>query len=153
MKTTYHHDGTVTFWSLSAKQWIRCHCLNISDSVLSTMTQKERKRIERMKAAAIEKEKAIAAGTESKCTIKGNHHWIDIEYEIPEWEDDKENGELEACFKYKGNTYFLSEFMRIEPYIKDFKGYDGYLNDTYFSGVVIRLNEEGDAVQAYMFYS
>jgi len=91
--------------------------------------------------------------------LYGNHHWKEIEYKIPEWNEDDENSDYEACFKYLGRTYFLSEFMRIDP--KDtynpFNNFGidihGYLSDSFFSGILIQYSDCGDSVKAYTYIS
>ena len=45
MKTTYHKDFTVTFWDVYRMCWTRMNVDNISQNLLDTMTQAERKRI------------------------------------------------------------------------------------------------------------
>jgi len=72
-----------------------------------------------------------------------NFHWIEIEHEQPEWSD-----ELEPCFKYRGDTYFLSEFMRFNFTNSNYNGYwDGYLQTSNFGGLVVKIHDTGDAVQ------
>jgi hypothetical protein len=80
-------------------------------------------------------------------TIIGNNHLIPLEYKKPEW-----SKEEELSFKYKGEIYFLSEFMRIENNDK-LKEYDGYFSDTFFSGIVIKFIEEKESVKVYRYYS
>jgi len=81
--------------------------------------------------------------------IFGNGHSIPIDYKIPEWSEDKES---EACFEYKGNTYFISEFMLIDKH-SHFKGFDGYSGDSFFSGVLIKLvkNTFNEYLKAYTY--
>lgn len=40
-------------------------------------------------------------------------------------------------FRYRGNTYGLNEFMRINN-MPDFKDWDGYSSDSFFSGIVVK---------------
>lgn len=54
-------------------------------------------------------------------------------------------------FRYKGSTYSLQEFL-VAPY-PDFEGWDGYHSDSYFSGILIRIVEDGDAVVVATYYS
>jgi len=49
-QNTYHRDGTVSFWSIFSKQWLRISATNISDEVLTSMTPRERERIAKIKA-------------------------------------------------------------------------------------------------------
>lgn len=48
--TTYHRDGTVTVWDVYRQGWRRLRADRISDSLLATLTERERARIERMAA-------------------------------------------------------------------------------------------------------
>ena len=88
--------------------------------------------------------------------IYGNNQWRELEYDIPEW---NEGGETEAYFNYKGNKYFLSEFMNIHNKIYNpnppewMLEFDGYLNESYFSGILIKLSNDGDAVKMYTYNS
>jgi len=43
-----------------------------------------------------------------KITVVGNGHLIDLQYGTPEW-----SKEDETFFTYRGETYWLSEFMGI----------------------------------------
>ena len=53
-----------------------------------------------------------------------------------------------SFIRYKGRIWDLSEFMRT-----DLKGWDGISSDTYFSGAVIKLSEDGDTVKVGYVYS
>ena len=91
--------------------------------------------------------------------IYGNNHWIELDYQVPEWNNDKPDADVEACFKYKGNLYFLSEIMAVNNPIYNpnppewMKGFDGYMSDSFFSGILIKLSDEGDMVKVYTFLS
>jgi len=102
----------------------------------------------------------------SKLIIVGNNHLILLEDEIPEWKEEKENIPdlpeeqkeelIESCFHYKGNLYFLSEFMYIDKRDKNnpFKDFDGYISDSFFSGILIKLiDDDNDHVKAYWYMS
>ena len=97
--------------------------------------------------------------TVNETTIVGNGHEIEIEYKQPDWNEEEEDREEEACFQYKGNTYFLSEIMSFHNTVhcpdppKEFEGFDGYLGETYFSGIVVKISSCGDSVRAYRYYS
>ena len=43
--TTYHRDGTITYWDVFRQQWRRG--AEISDRTLATMSPKDRERIQR----------------------------------------------------------------------------------------------------------
>ena len=88
-----------------------------------------------------------------KITIYGSNKPIKTYYKQPEWSED-----LETAFKYRGNEYFISEFMVIDKNIPDFmQEFDGYLNDSAFSGVLIKLVSddliEEEKIKAYTFIS
>ena len=61
----------------------------------------------------------------------------------------------EASFiRYRGWVYCLSEFMSLRiTGTPEFKPWHGVHNDTYFSGVLVRYVEHGEAVVCGMFYS
>lgn len=80
--------------------------------------------------------------------ITGNNHWINLDQDIPDWST---TDECEPCFTYKNWKYFLEEFMiSSDPRLKD---YDGYLSDSFFSGILIKLSSDGEQVKAFTFYS
>jgi hypothetical protein len=92
-----------------------------------------------------------------KIEIYGNGHDIELEYKVPEWNE--ETGEEEQCFQYKGNTYFLSEFTNIhnkvwQPNPPEWQlEFDGIKSDSYFSGILIKISEDGEGVKAYTYIS
>jgi hypothetical protein len=57
-----------------------------------------------------------------------------------------------AYFKYKGNIYDLGEFMVLgqEGELAD---WDGIHSEGYFSGILIKLSDCGDAVTCGRYYS
>lgn len=91
--------------------------------------------------------KKIISTENGKITVRGSGAWLPIEYKQVEWSD----GEEVAYFKYKDNDVFLSEVVKTDPR-GIFSEYDGMLGLSYFSGLLIKLNESCDAVQAYYFY-
>lgn len=59
-------------------------------------------------------------------------------------------------FRYKNNVYDLNEFERIEKNHPFFNVFDGYISDSFFSGIGIKLNcEDGffEFVKVYTFIS
>ena len=56
--------------------------------------------------------------------------------------------EDESFITYKGYTYAMSDFMRIEFSAKESElyGWHGYSSDSYFSGVLIKLCDDGDVI-------
>lgn len=89
-------------------------------------------------------------------TIKTNSQWRPIiyGYELTEkerkefdWISDIDNA---SFFKYKGTVYSLDDFIVCES--EEFKGWDGVYNETYFSGVAIKLSKGGEYVKAARYY-
>lgn len=66
-----------------------------------------------------------------------------------------------SFFRYKGNVYDLGEFMRCptshasNPQMRDagFHLWDGYSNDSYFSGIVVRYVQDCERVIVGQFFS
>jgi hypothetical protein len=55
-----------------------------------------------------------------------------------DWIETDEQDQYEF-FRYKGWTYCLADFMRIEHHNDaDFSAWDSYSNDSFFSGVLIK---------------
>lgn len=53
--TKFHRDGTVTIWNVYEQGWVRLAAGKISDRLLATLSEAERKRIARMAALKIYK--------------------------------------------------------------------------------------------------
>lgn len=53
-----------------------------------------------------------------------------------------------SFIRYKGRVWDIGEFMRT-----DLKDWDGISSETYFSGAVIKLSEDGDTVKVGYVYS
>jgi len=47
-KTTYHRDGTVTVWDVYSQQWCRIDADQVSDQILASLDETERRRIGKM---------------------------------------------------------------------------------------------------------
>ena len=69
---------------------------------------------------------------------------------------DEDNDEL-AChsfFRYKGIVYDLSAFMRVpDGMFGDGSDWHGYASDSFFSGVLVRLVDDGERVVCATYYS
>lgn len=50
-------------------------------------------------------------------------------------------------FEYKGDYYCLDQFMKTDDKKMKDRGWDGYHTDSYFSGVLVRLDLENDKVK------
>lgn len=46
--------------------------------------------------------------------------------------------------RYKGWVYYLNDFMSCSPRVPEFKGWDGYQADSYFSGVLVKWPDKQD---------
>ena len=75
-------------------------------------------------------------------------------WQIPEsrkdfdWMDD-EHFDMAEFFRYKGRVYALVEFTRSNA----FPGFDGYASDSYFSGVLVRVVDDGESVVVGRYYA
>lgn len=94
-------------------------------------------------------------------TIKSDKKWRNLLYEdeLPKKqrkEFDYLNDEEFATrnfAKYRGNYYDVNEFMRVPDNGSAFAKWDGYMSDTYFSGVLITLSSDGEQYKIGRFYS
>jgi hypothetical protein len=66
----------------------------------------------------------------------------------------EEEIDLHDFFRYKGIVYDPSEFMRISENAPEaMRKYDGYMSDSYFSGILIKYNRDMDAVIVAQYFS
>lgn len=56
----------------------------------------------------------------------------------------------DGFFCYRGHWYHVSDFMRAPEALSD---WDGYAPDSYFSGVVIKLDPYSECVMCGTYYS
>ena len=106
--------------------------------------------------------------------ITNNHaHQFVTGYEVPmsvlKWQFDYLTAEEQSSgsfLKYKGHWYHISDFTRFGPFFmagieratggteeSPFDGWHGRVSDSAWSGVVIRISEDGDTYQigTYIF--
>ncbi len=91
-------------------------------------------------------------------TIKTNKQSRDFLYwnQIPakvladQFDHLKEDENFDGFIKYRGNYYHETDFMRAH---EAFKGWDGYLSDSYFSGIVLRIAQDGESYKIGTYYS
>lgn len=98
----------------------------------------------------------IIAQESGEIRIYGNGHWIPMEYGVPDWHEPDPDCEfqdagVESCFRYKGHKYFLEEFMRMDKNSPFGKEFHAYKSDSFFSGILIMLSEDGEAIKAYTY--
>jgi hypothetical protein len=103
-------------------------------------------------------------------TIITNHHPRDIidawelspaertQFEYLDWEAIGRGDDSASFFRYRGDLFDLGEFSSFWGLNRDgglpaeFAGWDGYISDTYFSGIVVRyVAPEYDAVVVARF--
>lgn len=101
----------------------------------------------------------------SELKIITNHNKRDLLsfYELTEKElkefDYYSKEELEECFniffRYKSNVYDITQFMHCRnlPNCNPISKWDGIHNDTFFSGIVIKLFPDEESVIVGAFYS
>jgi len=95
-------------------------------------------------------------------TIRTDNKWKQFKYgdEVPEsvmrdqFDHLDEDEAYDSFFQYRGYWYHLSDFMRIDPGApREMRKWDGYLSDSYFSGVVIKVSEDGEEYMVGTFMS
>ena len=88
--------------------------------------------------------------------------WQKIAKEEFDWIDssDTVTWDEEKFFIYKNQLYCLSDFMNVHNTIYNpnppnwLKEFDGYNNDSFFSGILIKFdNEDNDYIKVYTFIS
>ena len=89
--------------------------------------------------------------------IKTNHHFRPVLYwhdltEAEQRENADAYGESEdsSFFRYRNRVYDLCNFMHAEGYTgrhELFPNWDGYHNDSFFSAVLVKFSDCGDAVK------
>jgi hypothetical protein len=67
--------------------------------------------------------------------------------ELEPWERDVFEDKDSLYFTYKGDTYALNSFMKTDH----FKGWHGALSLTALHGIVIAVNDFGDAVKVGVY--
>lgn len=91
-----------------------------------------------------------------------DHKWHDFKYrdEVPEnvlkdqFSHLDENS-TDAFFKYKNWWFHASDFMRVEVVHgnDEFKKWHGYASDSFFSGVVIKIDHDCEKYMVGMYYA
>ena len=98
----------------------------------------------------------------SELTITTNHNHRCFMYgrEVPEailadqFDHLDENEQHDGFIYYRKCWYHVSDFMRIENHSNaEFSTWDGYASDSFFSGVLIRLTNDGDSYQIATYIS
>ena len=59
-----------------------------------------------------------------------------------------------SFFKYRGEIFSLDNFISLSSLnSQPFEGWDGYHGDSYFSGTIIKLANDGESVIVGRYYS
>ena len=90
----------------------------------------------------------------SATRIITNHHWRQFKYryEVPPsvLEDQFDLCDDDDGFiHYRGRWYHLSEFMVTDQ----FSEWDGFHSDSFFSGILIKLSDDGEEYQVALALS
>ena len=86
-----------------------------------------------------------------------NRHWRNFSYrnEVPEsvltseFDYLSEDEGFDGFFQYRKNWYHLSSFVRSEAA----SGWDGFAADSHFSGVAIKVSDNGEQYQVGLLLS
>ena len=84
-----------------------------------------------------------------KVVIYGNGHILETFYSVPDWSEEEEE-----AFTYRGETYYLSEFMYIDKHAPAWmQAYDGYHGDSFFSGILVKYSDDtfDDGYKVYTY--
>ena len=90
--------------------------------------------------------------------IVTNNHPREVVYghELPEkWQKEYDylaDFQSERFVKYKGIYIHLGDFLTTQQ-VKGLEGWDGYLSDSYFSGLLVKFVEDEDFVVMGRYYS
>lgn len=94
-------------------------------------------------------------------TIKTNNQWRDLtyRYDVPvkiletqfDYLTATDDG-ADGFFCYRDYWYHVSDFMTVSN-DSPLKGWDGYAGDSFFSGVVIKLDKDCERIKVGTYYS
>jgi len=92
-------------------------------------------------------------------TIKTDHKWRDLVYrhDVPakvlasQFDYQNPDDAIDGFFCYRGYWYHIDGFMRSDN--PEFKGWHGYASDSYFSGVLIQLSNDGEQIKVGTYFS
>lgn len=79
------------------------------------------------------------------------------QFDYLDWEAIERGDGLAAFFRYRGDLYSLGEFLTTSrdfggPRFDEFRAWDGYMPDTYWSGMLVRYAEDFERVIVARFY-
>jgi hypothetical protein len=64
-----------------------------------------------------------------------------------------DDGHLSEFFRYKGEVYEIRDFQMIPHNATEMFGWDGYISDTFFSGILIKYTDEFESVIVGRYYA
>ncbi len=91
--------------------------------------------------------------------IKTDHKWKNFKYgyELPKgqrhWFDYLDDIDSGTFIQYRGHWYSLDQFMQLDSKCPIVGNWDGVHNDSYFSGVLIRISEDCEQYQIATYIS
>ena len=97
-----------------------------------------------------------------EATIKTDHKWKMFKYrnEVPkrilkdQFSYLDEEDDIDGFFVYRGSWYHLSDFMRLEKHNPlRVLGWQGFASDSFFSGVAIKISDDGETYQVALVIS
>ena len=80
-------------------------------------------------------------------------HWHDLTEEEQKELDMYEDVQESSFFRYRDWTYDLNDFLRVNDSLNgkgkdhDLYGWDGYKNESFFSSVIVKYSDCGEAVR------
>jgi hypothetical protein len=77
------------------------------------------------------------------------------EFDYLNWSAIEDGSDSATFFRYKGQLYDLGEFMHTRglPEFSPLVKWDGYLSDSFFSGILVRYCEDHESVIVATFYA
>ena len=92
--------------------------------------------------------------------IRTNNRWRPFKYrnEVPakilreQFDYQNSDDALDGFMQYRGRWYHVDEFLRIDNR-GPLAAWSGYASDSFSSGIVIRVSDDGDQFQIGTYYS
>jgi hypothetical protein len=77
------------------------------------------------------------------------------EFDYLDWSAIEQGEDSASFFRYKGEVYDLGEFGHTfgMPEFSPIRAWDGYISDSFFSGIVVRFCDDFERVVVGRFYS
>ena len=95
---------------------------------------------------------------EKKIEIITDHKWKPFLYFYELTEREKEEldwitDDSMNVFRYRGNVYSIDEFMRFDKHAPFPETWHGYKSDSYFSGILIEISNDGEMYRVGLYLS